>query len=420
MSARFSASLTAMFISACLTVAVSTPAQAAGLPLINSATVSYTNNTLTITGQNFGVSPSVQLDSMTFPTMSSSSGQIVADFPNSTPPSSFTPGTYFLTVTFKNQVPTIFTVDIGANGPQGPQGAQGPAGATGPAGPTGPQGQNGIQGPSGLPGSPGAVGPLGPTGPNGATGAAGPTGATGTAGATGAQGPAGAQGPQGPAGSSANAGSITGTINLCVSGTASPASALIYVPGHAFTGYSDPTSGNFNLDSVVPGMYTVNLEQKGNSAVATSVSPVTVTANSISNLGAIEFGTQSDSSNCGACGVVCASSQTCVSGSCQGSVCVVLAEPCTSAMQCCSGFCTAGLCSSTPGCNTAADCATGLACNPATHQCTVSCASGGACNGSCCSNGVCVAGNSADACGVTGGACTPCAGSQACNAGVCH
>lgn len=108
---------------------------------------------------------------------------------------------------------------------------------------------------------------------------------------------------------------------MCVSGAASPASALVYVPGHAFTGYSDPTTGNFNLDTVVPGMYTVNLEQKGNSAVATSVSPVTVTANTVSNLGVIEFGTQSDTSNCGACGVVCASGDTCVSGSCQAPSC---------------------------------------------------------------------------------------------------
>src|SRR5580704_10410085 len=112
MSARSGASLTAMFISAFLTVAVGVPAQAAGLPLIISATVNYSQNTVTITGQNFGSSPTVTLDSMTFPTMSSASKQIVADFPNTTPPSSFTPGTYFLTVTFKNQLPTIFAVDI--------------------------------------------------------------------------------------------------------------------------------------------------------------------------------------------------------------------------------------------------------------------------------------------------------------------
>jgi hypothetical protein len=86
---RFRATLWA----ALLITTASHPAHAAGLPLIISATVNYSQNTLTITGQNFGSSPSVQLDSLTFPTISSASNQIVADFPNSTPPSSFTPGT---------------------------------------------------------------------------------------------------------------------------------------------------------------------------------------------------------------------------------------------------------------------------------------------------------------------------------------
>jgi Protein of unknown function (DUF1566)/Collagen triple helix repeat (20 copies)/IPT/TIG domain len=170
---------------------ISAPAQAAGLPLIVSATVNYTNKTLTITGQNFGSSASVTLDSMTFPTMSSSSSQIVADFPNSTPPSSFTPGTYFLTLQFKNQLPAVFAVDIGANGPAGPAGGSGPVG---------PQGAQGIQGLTGATGATGAMGPPGPMGATGAAGGQGPAGAQGAAGpagATGAQGPAGPQGSQG-------------------------------------------------------------------------------------------------------------------------------------------------------------------------------------------------------------------------------
>jgi hypothetical protein len=117
---------------------ISAPAQAAGFPIIVSATVDYSHNTLTIRGENFGGSPTVTLDSMTFPTMGSASNQIVADFPNSSPPSSFAPGTYFLTLRFKNQFPTIFTVDIGAIGPQGAQGV------AGPAGPPGPQGTQGL------------------------------------------------------------------------------------------------------------------------------------------------------------------------------------------------------------------------------------------------------------------------------------
>lgn len=57
-------------------------AQASGLPLVISATVDYTHNTLTISGQNFGSSPAVTLDSLSFPTQSSASSQIVANFPS--------------------------------------------------------------------------------------------------------------------------------------------------------------------------------------------------------------------------------------------------------------------------------------------------------------------------------------------------
>jgi hypothetical protein len=98
-------------------------AQAAGLPLVISATVDHSRNTLTISGQNFGSNPLVTLDALAFPAQSrSSSSQIVANFPSGRAPGSFTPGTYFLTVTFKNQLLTIFAVAIGANGAQGPAG----------------------------------------------------------------------------------------------------------------------------------------------------------------------------------------------------------------------------------------------------------------------------------------------------------
>jgi hypothetical protein len=170
--------------------------RAAGLPLIVSATVNYTQKTLTINGQNLGGSPNITLDSMTFPTKSSASNQIVADFPNGSPPSSFMPGTYFLTVVFKNQLPTVFAVDIGANGPQGPAGPIGAQGATGPAGPMGP------------------VGPTGPAGSAGPMGIAGPIGPPGPAGPIGSQGPAGPQGPTGSAGPQGPAGTGTGTTNL--------------------------------------------------------------------------------------------------------------------------------------------------------------------------------------------------------------
>jgi hypothetical protein len=189
--------------------------QAAGLPLVVSATVDYTHNTVTITGQNFGSSPMVTLDSITFPTMSAASKQIVADFPNTSPPSSFTPGTYFLAVTFKNQFPTIFAVDIGANGAPGP---------AGPAGAPGSPGTQGAPGPAGPAGPQGNIGPMGPPGATGAQGAAGPTGATGSQGAPGAQGPQGLPGPQGPAG--ANGTSGTG-VPICTA----PSSLLVLSQG---------------------------------------------------------------------------------------------------------------------------------------------------------------------------------------------
>jgi hypothetical protein len=130
---------------------ISYESRAIGLPLVISATVDYTHNTLTIGGQNFGSNPTVTLDALVFPTQSpTSSTQILASFPSGRAPASFTPGTYFLTVTFKNQLPTIFGVDIGANGapgPAGPPGAPGATGIAGSAGLSGPAGPQGLVGP---------------------------------------------------------------------------------------------------------------------------------------------------------------------------------------------------------------------------------------------------------------------------------
>ena len=190
----------------------SLPAHAAGLPLVISATVDYTHGTLTISGQNFGSAPTVTLDSLTFPAQSASSSQVVANFPSGRTPSSFTPGTYFLAVTFRNQLPTIFGVDIGANGAQGPAGPAGAQGVTGPAGPAGPQGLPGPMGP------PGATGSAGAAGAQGLQGIAGPQGAQGLQGAT------GATGPQGPAGA-------TGANGTGVPACGSPAPFLVIANG---------------------------------------------------------------------------------------------------------------------------------------------------------------------------------------------
>ena len=122
MTARsFGAPLSALLISAFLTVTFSAPAQAA-FPVIVSATVDYTQKTLKITGQNFGTNPTIILGSMTLPTKPPASGSlIVGNFPSGMPPSSFTPGTYFLTVQFTNQPPAVFVVDIDPDGASGPR-----------------------------------------------------------------------------------------------------------------------------------------------------------------------------------------------------------------------------------------------------------------------------------------------------------
>ena len=156
---------------------VGLPAQAAGLPLVISATVDYAHGTLTVSGQNFGTNPTVMLDSLAFPVQSPGSGQIVAGFPVNRAPSTFVPGTYFLTLQFKNQLPAIFAVDIGANGATGPAGPQGVAGPTGAAGAPGPAGPQGTSGPMGVPGPGGAPGPIGLTGAVGPQGPTGPQGA---------------------------------------------------------------------------------------------------------------------------------------------------------------------------------------------------------------------------------------------------
>lgn len=170
---------------------VSPVTNAAGLPLVISATVDTGHNTLTISGQNFGSDPAVTLDALAFPTQASANSQIVANFPAGKPATSFTPGTYFLTLRFRNQLPAIFAVAIGAQGPAGPAGAPGlpgVAGAPGPAGPAGPQGLVGPMGPAGAQGLQGIAGPSGPQGLQGLVGATGATGAQGPAGMNGTGG----------------------------------------------------------------------------------------------------------------------------------------------------------------------------------------------------------------------------------------
>jgi hypothetical protein len=193
----------ALFFGTFLVALLPAEAPAAGVPLVISATVNYGAGTLTVSGQNFGSNPAVTLDKLSFPAVSASANQIIANFPSDSPPSSFTPGTYFLTLQYHNQLPSVFTVDIGAigaAGPAGPSGIQGLPGVAGTIGPAGPVGPLGLPGPIGVAGPMGAPGTPGPNGLPGSAGPAGPIGIAGPMGAPGPQGPPGIPGPQGPAG----------------------------------------------------------------------------------------------------------------------------------------------------------------------------------------------------------------------------
>jgi hypothetical protein len=189
----------------CLTLWAST-ASANTSPFVNTAVVDYAHNTLTVTGVNFASSPKVTLGTVALTTQSASATQIVASFPSTALASSFTPGSYFLQISFGNGSLAVFEVAMGATGPAGPIGPQGIAGPQGPKGNTGATGAAGPQGPTGLTGAQGPAGPTGPAGPQGPIGLTGTTGATGAqgpkgdTGATGAVGPQGATGNTGPAG----------------------------------------------------------------------------------------------------------------------------------------------------------------------------------------------------------------------------
>ena len=133
------------------------PNLAKSAAVINSAVVNYTAQTLTIKGTGFGEEPKVSVGTVALTISSSSVDSIIAVFPAASPPSSFAPGDYRLTVVFKEPPqPGTASVTLGAVGPQGPPGAAGPVGPTGATGATGPVGP---QGPTGARGEQGPIGP---------------------------------------------------------------------------------------------------------------------------------------------------------------------------------------------------------------------------------------------------------------------
>src|SRR5215831_12127403 len=89
----------------CIMWALALASTASATPVIRSATVSYANNTITITGTGFGADAKGTLGAVALQTLSATQLQIVAAFPTNANPSSFVPGSYLLYVTFSNQLP---------------------------------------------------------------------------------------------------------------------------------------------------------------------------------------------------------------------------------------------------------------------------------------------------------------------------
>lgn len=265
---------------------------------------------------------------------------------------------------------SVYDLTVGDVGPPGPPGAPGGAGPAGSPGSPGLPGLPGKDGTNGLQGSPGPKGDTGATGAAGTNGANGAPGVPGGPGSPGAQGnsvtviaeaagtncafggekqqivdannnlvgapiyvcngASGAIGPQGPSGS-ANTGAVSGFVEMCMAAVGlQPTSALVYIPGHAFTGYTNPVTGSFSFDSVPGGTYAVIAEQKGNPAVTATLSSVSVTGGATTIAGTINLtNILTDPSNCGACGTACASGQTCAAAACSG--CLTGQQMCGSA-----------------------------------------------------------------------------------------
>jgi N-acetylneuraminic acid mutarotase len=211
----------AVFLLLC-SLAASQAAYSAPSPIgtavtIESASINYSTNEISIHGSGFDparIAPTVTFNGTRLTLVSFTASLIVANLPTGTGVATFQ-----LIVTNSTGGTTSFDVTYGAVGPTG---AQGPAGANGAQGPQGPAGPQGSIGPQGTSGATGAIGAAGPAGAPGAQGIAGPAGPTGSAGAVGATGAQGATGAMGPAGAIGPAGSVGATGAAGIQGPAGP------------------------------------------------------------------------------------------------------------------------------------------------------------------------------------------------------
>jgi hypothetical protein len=115
--------LTPLFVSATTTTTV---------PVVNSVTVSYSSNEVTVNGSGFlptNTAPAVLFNNTSLALVSATDATIVAYLP-----SGVTAGTFNLTVTNSENKKFTFDVTYGAQGPPGPSGPAGPTGAQGPSG----------------------------------------------------------------------------------------------------------------------------------------------------------------------------------------------------------------------------------------------------------------------------------------------
>jgi Collagen triple helix repeat (20 copies)/IPT/TIG domain len=126
-------------------------ATTAHVPVVNSVTVSYSSNVVTVNGSGFllaTTAPTVLFNTKKLALVSDTNTKIVAYLPGG-----IMAGTFNLAVT--NSENNTFTFDVtygavGPEGPAGPNGVQGVQGAQGLPGPAGPAGPTGAQGPSGV------------------------------------------------------------------------------------------------------------------------------------------------------------------------------------------------------------------------------------------------------------------------------